>query len=148
MRLDQAKRRARKATRGAAAIEFALILPAFCLMLVGMLDYGWYFYVDLVSTNAVREGARAATTFAGACPNAAATTAGQAAITAYYARVLPRYTPTVTPTCATTASGDPMFTFSLQMDFPRATGSTLVPMPAGTGNNVRVTASSTMRGSQ
>lgn len=47
--------------RGNAAVEFALVLPLLMLLLLGMLDWGHYFYVAQVVTNAAREGARAGT---------------------------------------------------------------------------------------
>jgi Flp pilus assembly protein TadG len=136
----------RSRSRGAAAVEFALVAMPFFLLLFGMIDYGWYFFVDLVSTNAVREGARAATTIPGACPNVAAANAGTAAINNYFSTILPSYTPAITTTCAT-INGDPRFQFDLQLDFPRVTGMSLVPMPAGTGpTSTRVNTSATMRG--
>jgi len=134
-------------TRGAAAIEFALVLLPFCLLLFGMIEYGWYFFVDLACTNAVREGVRTASTTPGACPNAAATNAGTAATTQALAGLLPAsYTPSITATC-TTVSASPRFQVSLQLDFPQITGFSLIPMPGG-GGAVHVQTSATMRGIQ
>ncbi|WP_394821743.1 TadE/TadG family type IV pilus assembly protein [Pendulispora albinea] len=131
---------------GTASIEFALILLPFSLLLLGMIDYGWYFFVDLACTNAVREGARTATTVPGACPNTAATNAGVAATSQALSNLLPAdYAPSVTATC-TTSSGSPRFSVSLTLDFVRLTGFTLVPMPSGGGGQVRVQTSATMRG--
>jgi Flp pilus assembly protein TadG len=45
--------------RGAAVIEFALILPILLLLLVGTIDASLAFYDKAVITNASREGARA-----------------------------------------------------------------------------------------
>ena len=44
--------------RGAVLIEFALTLPLFLLLVVGMFDFGFAFHQYLVMTNAAREGAR------------------------------------------------------------------------------------------
>lgn len=44
--------------RGAAAIEFALILPLLLLVLAGIIDMGRLFYAQVVTSNAAREGAR------------------------------------------------------------------------------------------
>ena len=44
--------------RGAAAVEFALVAPLFIMLVMGMLDYGYYFYLDLICSNAAREAAR------------------------------------------------------------------------------------------
>lgn len=142
----------RRKSRGVAAVEFALIVLPFSVVMFGLIDYGWYFYVDLASTNAVREGARAATTISGPCtsnPNTPTPSqAGTAAVNAYLAGILPTgYTTTITPTCDdhTLPSGDPIYTFSLQVTFPPLTGSTLVPLP-GTPGHVQVNTSATMRG--
>jgi Flp pilus assembly protein TadG len=51
----------RDRTRGGAAVEFALVLPLFMALIMGALDYGYFFYEDQIVTNAVREGARAGT---------------------------------------------------------------------------------------
>ncbi len=142
------KRALARATEGAAAIEFALVLLPFSLMLLGMIDYGWYFFVDLACTNAAREGARAATTIPGACPNAAAITAGTSAANGALSGLLPAgYAPSVNATC-TTVSSSPQFQISLQLDFPQLTGFTLVPMPGGGGGTVHIQTSATMRGVQ
>jgi Flp pilus assembly protein TadG len=137
--------------RGAAAVEFALLLPVFMLMLLGMIDYGWYFYVDLAATNAAREGARAATTTAGICGSAGAgiaQTLGEATVSSYMQKIgYDGYT-TATATCQ---SGgllpNPTWQVTVVVDFPRLTGYPLVPMPASTtaGNTV-ARAVSVMRG--
>jgi Flp pilus assembly protein TadG len=44
--------------RGAAAVEFALVLPVLLMIVLGTIDWGWYFFVSQVVTNAAREGAR------------------------------------------------------------------------------------------
>lgn len=45
---------------GAAATEFAIILPVFALMLLGMIEFGRGIMVGQIVTNAAREGARQA----------------------------------------------------------------------------------------
>lgn len=50
---------ARGATRrGSAAIEFALVLPVLLVCVLGVLDYGWYFYNEMLVLSAVKEGTR------------------------------------------------------------------------------------------
>jgi len=44
---------------GAAAVEFALILPLFLTLVMGAIDWGWYFFVDQLVTDCARESARA-----------------------------------------------------------------------------------------
>jgi len=48
--------------RGGAAVEFALILPIFVMLLSAILDYGMYFYVASSATQSVRNGVRMAVT--------------------------------------------------------------------------------------
>jgi Flp pilus assembly protein TadG len=47
-------------TRGAAAVELALVLVPLLVIVLGTIDWGYYFMVRQVATNAAREGARAA----------------------------------------------------------------------------------------
>ena len=44
--------------RGAAAVEFALVLPILLVILLGILDFGLYYYNDLQLTHAARDAAR------------------------------------------------------------------------------------------
>ena len=48
----------RRGERGAAVVEFALVLPVLVALVVGMMQYGWYFYVSQSSSSAARETAR------------------------------------------------------------------------------------------
>ena len=126
-------------------MEFALVLPLLVLMLLGMMDYGWYFFVEINTSAAAREGARTATTFPGSCPNPAASSAAASAVTSRIADIGYAATTTVTTTCSTLADGDPQFEVQVQVLFPQLTGFTLLPMPRQ-GNDVRAFARSTMRG--
>lgn len=44
---------------GNAALEFALLLPVFAALLVGILDYGWLFYHHAALDSATSTGCRA-----------------------------------------------------------------------------------------
>jgi Flp pilus assembly protein TadG len=44
--------------KGAAAVEFALILPVFVLLIVGMLEFSRAYNAQISISNAAREGAR------------------------------------------------------------------------------------------
>ena len=44
--------------RGAAAVEFALLLPVLFLIIGATIDFGRFFYIQNVTVNAAREGAR------------------------------------------------------------------------------------------
>ena len=56
---------------GAAAVEFAIILPLLVIFLFGIIEFSIMFYDKAVITNASREGARAGIVFADPRPDAA-----------------------------------------------------------------------------
>jgi len=78
-----ARLRRRNSERGAAAVEFALVLPLFLALLMGTIDYGYFFFTDQIVTNAAREGARAGTLVPPAAGSGKATDAASAAAGAY-----------------------------------------------------------------
>lgn len=51
--------RQRTESPGASAVEFALVLPLLVLLVMGIIDWGFYFYSEQIVVNAAREGARA-----------------------------------------------------------------------------------------
>jgi Flp pilus assembly protein TadG len=53
------KRMNMKNQKGAAAVEFAIVLPLLVIMLFGIIEFGLILYDKAVVTNASREGARA-----------------------------------------------------------------------------------------
>jgi len=72
-RLRQLLKRGR-GEEGAAAVEFALILPILVFLVLGGMDLGHRFYMQNIITNASREGARYAAKYTGtnADPNSTA----------------------------------------------------------------------------
>ena len=50
--------RDRHGERGAAAVEFALILPVLILLVMGLIEYSRVFNIQISLSNAAREGAR------------------------------------------------------------------------------------------
>lgn len=44
--------------RGAAAVEFALVLPILLVIILGILDFGLYYFNDLQLTHVARDAAR------------------------------------------------------------------------------------------
>lgn len=52
--------RARPGDSGAAAVEFALVMPVLLLLLFGMIDFGRAYNMQLALTQAAREGVRVA----------------------------------------------------------------------------------------
>jgi Flp pilus assembly protein TadG len=52
--------RRRREDRGAAAVEFALLLPLLLLLIFGIIDFGRMLNAEITINEAAREGARAA----------------------------------------------------------------------------------------
>ena len=46
--------------RGGTMVEFALTLPVFIILVVGIIEFGWYFFVQHTLQYATREGMRLA----------------------------------------------------------------------------------------
>ncbi|MCT1433984.1 pilus assembly protein, partial [Dietzia maris] len=44
--------------RGAAAVEFALVLPILLLLVLGILEFGRAYHVQTILSNAARDGVR------------------------------------------------------------------------------------------
>jgi Flp pilus assembly protein TadG len=57
--LSYGGRLARRARRGAAAIEFALVLPVLFALLTATFDYGWFYLREGLVTSVLREAVRA-----------------------------------------------------------------------------------------
>ncbi len=57
-------RTGRRSDRGAAAVEFALVLPFLLAVVFGILEYGWIFYEQFNLAGAVRDGLRQGVTVA------------------------------------------------------------------------------------
>ncbi len=90
----------RGSERGAAAVEFALVLPVLLFIVLGAIDWGHYFMVEQVAVNAAREGARVGSLHAPAAPDAPMLAEAEATATAYLARAgldLARATVTAAP---------------------------------------------------
>jgi Flp pilus assembly protein TadG len=52
------RKRAHRRLEGAAALEFALVLPLLVILLFGIIDFGYLMFVVSTMNNAAREGAR------------------------------------------------------------------------------------------
>lgn len=66
--------RLRRSDNGAAAVEFALVLPVLILILFGIVDYGLYFNASLQARSGVHDAARAAVVAPGTAGLAACST--------------------------------------------------------------------------
>jgi Flp pilus assembly protein TadG len=73
----------RRSERGGAAVEFAIVLPLFVGLVMGALEYGYFFFSQQVVTNAAREGARAGTLVDPTAGFGSAQTAAQNAANTY-----------------------------------------------------------------
>ena len=56
-------KRGMRAEHGAVAVEFAILLPVFLLLVGGIMDFGHAFYMKQMVSNASREGARYGTRY-------------------------------------------------------------------------------------
>jgi Flp pilus assembly protein TadG len=50
---------------GQSVVEFALVLPILLMVVLGIMEFGWLFYGNIVMTSSAREGARTAAILAG-----------------------------------------------------------------------------------
>jgi Flp pilus assembly protein TadG len=73
----------RRLERGTAAVEFALVFPVFLLMVLGTIDFGYFFFVSEIVANAAREGARAGSVVDWQAGNAAAIGAAEMTANSY-----------------------------------------------------------------
>lgn len=46
--------------KGSSAVEFAVALPVFIILVIGIMEFGWYFFVQHTLQYATREGMRLA----------------------------------------------------------------------------------------
>jgi Flp pilus assembly protein TadG len=130
--------RRRSKERGAAAIELALSLLVLLPLVLGMLDYGYYFYVSMAATEATRLAARATgNTAVGDCtnniPKGAAIAAGQNAARTYLTTIGMGTSANLTTTILCQAGApSPQWSVQVQVDFRPAVGFLSSSMKAST----------------
>lgn len=100
--------------RGAAAVEFALVLPVLLLLLVGIIDFGWALVINGNIASAARAGAREMAL------SKDATAARGAAVAASAVGGLKASDVAVLSTSCTPANGDAVVTISYT--YPTLTG--------------------------
>jgi Flp pilus assembly protein TadG len=129
--LSQRPRRNRQG--GGAAVEFALVLPIFCAIVFGLIDYGWYFYQRFSLAAAVRDGLRLGVTVnqSVAYPNDCATMAITRATSDLIASGMPVPTGTFT---TSTAGSSPSKTLTLTAKYTYAPLVNFVRLPTGQMN--------------
>ena len=81
-------KRGLRAERGAVAVEFAIILPVFLLLVFGIMDFGHAFYMKQTVSNASREGARYGVRYSGS-PASALSPSIASWISSKYSSLLP-----------------------------------------------------------
>jgi Flp pilus assembly protein TadG len=109
--------RRRRRSRGATLLEFAVTVPLFVTLLIGMVEYAYYFYVAISATSAAREGARQCTLVSlGACGDCEPSAAGE-----YMSAIGLEDFTTATASCQNTG-GTIMYTVDVLVDFPTLTG--------------------------
>ena len=123
----------RRLRRGSQAVEFALTLPVLTVMLLGLVDYGWFFLQQSLVANAMREAMRygaiqkpATGDAAGTCTPCRTSTATEAVVLLgnYGITVHPAdVTPTIVKVGTTCA-------LSLTPTVPYTPMAGLVPVPA------------------
>ncbi len=105
-------RRRGRMTRGAAAVEFALILPVFLVLFLGILEFARLGMAMQLLTTAAREGCRVA-----ALPNFTAAQVQARVNSVLTGSGIPTTTMTLTPSDPTTAAGGTPVTLSLSLPF-------------------------------
>lgn len=91
-------RRGRAGERGASVIEFVLVAPLFLMLMLGAIDWGWYFVLRETVVNATREGARVASVQDD--PPTQSQAAAIAAVRSYLSQVNTRGVPVQSPVVA------------------------------------------------
>lgn len=106
-----------RSERGAAAVEFALILPVLVLLVVGILEFSRAYNAQLSITNAAREGARVMAVH----DDVALARSSAIAAAVSLNPALAAGDITITPaSCATSATG--RVTVTIDYDLPLMTG--------------------------
>jgi Flp pilus assembly protein TadG len=118
--------------RGAVLVEVALILPVFCALVFGAIEYGWLFTKAQQVSMAARAGARAGALAGGTSGDVSAavsTTLAQSGISGS------QYTMTMSSATPDTLGRGQNFSVSVSVDYGQSTGGLallripLVPVP-------------------
>jgi Flp pilus assembly protein TadG len=131
-----ARRRSRRDRRGAALVEFALVVPVFFLMVFGILEFGRAMMVEAALANAARAGARAA-----AMDGARVSDVTDAVNGSLSCAGLPDVTPTVAPNPPSNAAAGQNVTVTVKVPFSQISW---LPTPQWLGS-VSLTATSIQR---
>ena len=139
VKLERACRPCRRNRRGAALVEFAVVVPVFFLMVFGMIEFGRAIMVQQVLTNAAREGARVAVLDS---PTPTASQVGTT-VTSYLQKAgISGATVTINPTEPTTAGYGAPVTVTVQIPFSSVSW---LPSPMFIAANTQLRAVTVMR---
>ena len=135
-RMTSGKRTVRD-DRGAAAVEFALLLPVLLVLVCGLIDFGRLFFTQITLTDAAREGVRVLA-LEGAAGSGYTTDQADADATTRAQLAAGGVSGTVTVSPGTCSEGDPVtLTVSVPFDFitplPDLAGLTGIGTVTGTG---------------
>jgi len=111
-------RKRRDGQRGAAIVEFALVLPLLLTLVLGAIDWGWYFFIDQLVTNAAREGARAGTMLPPTSSDSDATAAATGASNNYLTSVQLKATGVAATTVTVTTAGGSTKAVQVTITYP------------------------------
>lgn len=102
----------RRNRRGAAVVEFAVVVPVFLTLVFGMIEYGRMVMVQQIITNAAREGARVAIL------TTATTSSVSSTVTTYLSNVsITGATVTVSPNPPTSATAGTGVTVTVSIPY-------------------------------
>lgn len=83
---------------GAAAVEFALVVPILLVLVFGIINFGFVFAQQIALNNGVRQGARYAVVDGRTCDQIVSETRGSAATVGMNQAQVP--TPVISPACS------------------------------------------------
>ncbi|HUR23366.1 MAG TPA: TadE family protein [Acidimicrobiales bacterium] len=117
--------RLRRGERGAAVVEFALVLPILMMFVFGILEFGRGYNARIELTSAVRQGARTAALFGTSCPILPATQNFTDCVTTSVRDGAPgltrsaiQVTPTACPDASTGTNARVVATYPFRYDIP------------------------------
>ena len=136
--------RRRHPERGGALLEFALAVPLLMTLVLGLIEYGYYYYVTVTAADAAREGARQCTLVSlDACGTCDPTEAVS------HMDGMGLASRTSAKASCDTVDGTFMYTVAVNVDYPTITGFlpvTGVLPSSDTAGNALATGVSVMRG--
>lgn len=132
----------RRRARGASVLEMALVLPVLLMLSLGVVDYGYYFFVKNTVQGAASAGVRAAST--PGATNASVTSIISSMMTAAGLQNS-GYTVTLTPSDVSTATDGQSVTVTITCTWANCGTHALPAGMGGISNSKQVTGSAVMQ---